>query len=194
LVAVAGGAWLALLLNNVMAAHIGAYVGLWTLMMTAMMLPSIAPLVQLQRTTQGTMLVAAGYLGVWGATGFLAYAADMSVDVGAGIVLLAAAAYEVTPLKAACLRRCRAPVDFLFTHWRGGRLGPLRLGVEHAVYCVGCCWALMAVLVLAAAMNLGWAAVLAGIVFVQKILPLPRWSSAATAVALVVAALIVEVT
>jgi predicted metal-binding membrane protein len=194
LVVVAAGAWLVLAVNNVMAADIGAYVGLWTLMMTAMMLPSIAPLVQLQRTTQATTLLAAGYLGVWGATGFLAYAADIYVDVGARLVLLAAAAYEVTPLKAACLRRCRAPVDFLFTRWHGGRFGALRLGLEHAVYCVGCCWALMAVLVLAAAMNLAWAAVLAGIVLVQKILPLPRWSSAATAVALAAAALIVEVT
>jgi predicted metal-binding membrane protein len=193
LVVVAAAAWLVLAVNNVMAADIGTYVGLWTLMMTAMMLPSIAPLVQLQRTTQGTMLLAAGYLGVWAATGFLAYAADMYVDVGAGLVLLAAAAYEVTPLKAACLRRCRAPVDFLFTRWHGGRFGALRLGLEHAVYCVGCCWALMAVLVLAAAMSLAWAAVLASIVLVQKILPLPRWSSAATAVALALAAVIVEV-
>jgi predicted metal-binding membrane protein len=108
-------------------------------------------------------------------------------------VLLVAAAYELTPLKAACLQRCRSPVDFVFVRWRGGRLGALRLGLEHAVYCVGCCWGLMAVLVLAAAMGLAWAAVLAAVVFAQKVLPLPRWSSTATAVALAAAALIVEV-
>jgi predicted metal-binding membrane protein len=186
-------AWVALAVNEVMAEDVGAYVGLWTLMMTAMMLPSIAPLLRLQRTAGGALQLSLAYLAVWAATGFVAYAADMHLDVAAAAVLVAAAVYELTPLKATCLRRCRTPVDFLFTHWRVGRLGTLRLGVEHAVYCVGCCWALMAVLVLAAAMSLAWAAVLAAVVFVQKVLPLPRWSSAATGIALAVAALIAVV-
>jgi predicted metal-binding membrane protein len=157
------------------------------------MLPSISPLVRLQRAPLATFELASSYLGVWAATGVLAYAADVYFDGAPALVLLAAAAYELTPLKAACLQRCRSPVDFLFTRWRGGRLAPLRLGLEHAVYCIGCCWALMAVLVLAASMSLTWAAVLAAVVFVQKVLPLPRWSSAATAVGLVAAALILEV-
>jgi predicted metal-binding membrane protein len=193
LLAVAGAAWLVLAQNEVMTDEVGAYVGTWTLMMTAMMLPSITPLVLVYRAPAEALPLALGYLAVWASTGLLAYAADMYVDVAAGLVLLAAAAYELTPLKTACLRRCRVPVDFLFTHWHSGPTGALRLGVEHAVYCVGCCWALMAVLVLAAAMSLAWAAVLAAALFAQKVLPLPRWSSAAAALTLAVAALIVEV-
>jgi predicted metal-binding membrane protein len=99
----------------------------------------------------------------------------------------------VTPLKRACLQGCRAPVDFLMSHWRSGPFGALGLGLEHAAYCVGCCWALMAVLVLAAAMSLWWAAVLAAILFVQKVLPGPRWSPIATAAGLVAAAVLTEV-
>jgi predicted metal-binding membrane protein len=187
----------ALLASPFMAENLAPYLGLWTLMMTAMMLPSVAPLVALYagsaRSQEQALLVLA-YLGVWSATGLVAHAADMRLDVNAGIVLFAAAAYELTPVKAACLWRCRAPVDFLVVHWHRGRLGALRLGVEHAVYCVGCCWALMAVLVLAAAMSLVWAAVLATAVLVQKVLPAPRWSSLATAFALAVAGLVAVVT
>jgi predicted metal-binding membrane protein len=183
----------ALFSTSVPADAVGVYVGVWTLMMTAMMLPSITPLVRLHRTTAATVGLGVGYLTVWAATGLIAYIVDMRVDVSPAFVLLAAAVYEVTPMKAACLRRCRSPIDFVFTRWRGGRFGALRLGLEHAFYCVGCCWGLMAVLVFAAAMSLAWAAVLAAVVFVQKVLPLPRWSPAATALALLTAALIVEV-
>jgi predicted metal-binding membrane protein len=177
----------------VTADSVGVYVGMWTLMMTAMMLPSITPLVRLHRTTAATVVLGVGYVAVWAATGLIAYVVDLRVHVSPVVVLLAAAAYEVTPVKAACLRRCRSPIDFVFTRWRGGRFGALRLGLEHAVYCVGCCWGLMAVLVLAAAMSLAWAAALSAVVFVQKVLPLPRWSPAATALTLLAAALIVEV-
>jgi predicted metal-binding membrane protein len=176
-----------------MAGGVAIYVGMWTLMMTAMMLPSISPLVRIHHAPSATVELGTAYLAVWAATGLLAYAVDMHVGVSPALVLLAAAVYELTPLKAACLRRCRSPLDFLFQHWRGGRFGALRLGLEHAVYCVGCCWAVMAVLVLAAAMSVAWAAVLAAVVFVQKVLPLPRWSSAATALGLAAAAVIVEV-
>jgi len=185
-----------LLASPFMAEALAPYLAVWTLMMTAMMLPSVGPLVTLYaRTarTQDQALLVLGYLGVWSATGLVAYAADMRLEVNAAIVLFAAAAYELTPLKAACLRGCRAPVDFLVVRWRGGRLGALRLGIEHAVYCVGCCWALMAVLVLAAAMSLVWAAVLAVMLFAQKVLPAPRWSSVATAFALAVAGVLTEV-
>jgi predicted metal-binding membrane protein len=180
-----------------MAESLAPYLAMWTLMMTAMMLPSVAPLVALYagsaRPQEQALLVLA-YLGVWSATGLVAYTVDMRVDVSAAIVLLAAAAYELTPLKAACLQRCRAPVDFLVVHWHRGRLGALRLGIEHAAYCVGCCWALMAVLVLAASMSLVWAAAIAVVVLVQKALPAPRWSSTATAFALAVAGLVVVFT
>jgi predicted metal-binding membrane protein len=193
LLAAAGGAWVVLNVGSWMPESVASYVATWGLMMTAMMLPSIVPLVALYPRLLDTGLLAVAYLVVWAATGSVAYAVDMHVEIGAAVVLFAAGVYELTPVKAACLKRCRAPIDFVFTHWRGGQLGPLRLGLEHGVYCVGCCWALMAVLVLAAGMGLVWAAVLAGVVFVQKVLPLSQWTSRATAVTLLVAALIVEV-
>jgi predicted metal-binding membrane protein len=194
--AVTVGAWVALVASATMTEKLGVYVSLWTLMMTAMMLPSVLPLVLLYgRSAQWEQqaLLTSAYIGVWGLTGFVAYTVDMRFDLAAAAVLLVAAAYELTPLKAACLRRCRAPVDFLIVHWRRGRIGALRLGIEHAVYCLGCCWALMAVLVLAASMSLAWAAVLAAVLFTQKVLPAPRWSSLATAIGLVFAAILVEV-
>jgi predicted metal-binding membrane protein len=195
-VAAAVAAWVALVANPLMAMDLAAYVGAWSLMMTAMMLPSVLPLVLLYGRAakpQAQVLLVLAYIAIWGATGLVAYAADMHLDVPAWTVLLAAAAYEITPLKRACLQGCRAPVDFLMSHWRRGPLGALGLGLEHAAYCVGCCWALMAVLVLAAAMSLWWAAALAGVLFVQKVLPAPRWSPIATAAGLVVVAVLTEV-
>lgn len=149
----------------------------WTVMMTAMMLPSVAPLLLLhRRARRGTTLLAGGYLLVWAATGVAAYAAARFVDLGgrsgvAAVILIAAGLYQLTPLKIVCLRRCRNPRDFLMQRWHGGRLGVMRLGLEHGVYCVGCCWVLMVVLVLAGAMSLAWAAVIAVIVFAEKVLP-----------------------
>jgi predicted metal-binding membrane protein len=86
-------------------------------------------------------------------------------------VLVGAGIYQFTPLKNACLRRCRNPADFLVTHWHAGSTGALRLGVEHGAYCVGCCWTLMAVLVLVGAMALAWVAVIALAVAAEKLLP-----------------------
>jgi predicted metal-binding membrane protein len=87
------------------------------------------------------------------------------------VVLIGAGVYQFTPLKNACLGRCRAPTDFLVTHWHPGRAGAVRIGVEHGLYCVGCCWALMAVLVVVGAMALAWVAVIALAVAAEKLLP-----------------------
>jgi predicted metal-binding membrane protein len=161
----------------------------WTLMMAAMMLPSIAPLVLLYRGSR-TML-AMGYLAVWGGLGLLPYAAmEWGLEPALPLVLALAGVYELTPLKHACLRRCRSAAAFLMERYRSG---PLRLGVEHAVWCAGCCVGLMAVLVLAASMGLLWAAVIAAAVFVQKVLPLGELSSRLMGVALLVAAVAVTV-
>ncbi|MGH3032000.1 MAG: DUF2182 domain-containing protein [Gaiellaceae bacterium] len=159
----------------------------WTLMMTAMMLPSIAPLALLYRGPRTPM--AAGYLVVWGAIGLLPYAAmEWGLAPALPIVLALAGAYELSPLKSACLGRCRNPAAFLMEHYRSG---PLRLGVEHGVWCIGCCVGLMAVLVLAASMALVWAAAIAAVVFVQKVLPLGEASARLTGVGLLVAAAVV---
>ena len=159
----------------------------WTLMMTAMMLPSIAPLALLYRGPRTRMAV--GYLVVWGVTGLIPYAAmERGLDPALPIVLALAGVYELSPLKSACLRRCRNAAAFLMDHYRSG---PFRLGVEHGVWCIGCCVGLMAVLVLAASMALAWAAVIAAAVFVQKVLPLGEASARLTGVALLVAAVAV---
>ena len=161
----------------------------WTLMMAAMMLPSIAPFALLYRGPRTRLAV--GYLVVWGATGLVPYAAmEWGLDPALPIVLALAGAYELSPLKSACLRRCRNAAAFLMDHYRSG---PFRLGVEHGIWCIGCCVGLMAVLVLAASMELVWAAAIAAAVFVQKVLPLGEASARLTGVALLVAAAVVAV-
>jgi predicted metal-binding membrane protein len=88
-----------------------------------------------------------------------------------GAVLIGAGLYQLTPLKAACLKGCRNPADFLVTHWRRGGVGALRLGVEHGAFCVGCCWALMGVLIVAGSMSLAWVVAIALVVAGEKLLP-----------------------
>jgi predicted metal-binding membrane protein len=148
------------------------FLGSWTVMMAAMMLPSAAPLVLIYRrgsTGSRTFALVAGYLLVWAALGVLAYAYMRSeLMAPAWAVLGLAGAYQLTPLKAACLRRCRTPAGFLVL--RFGR-GPLRLGLEHGAWCAGCCWALMVVLVAAGSMGLAWVAGLALLVSVEKLAP-----------------------
>jgi predicted metal-binding membrane protein len=148
------------------------FLGSWTAMMAAMMLPSAAPLVLLyRRSTTGacTALLATGYLLVWVALGLVAFAYVRSeLMAPAAAIFAAAGLYQLTPVKTACLARCRSPIDFLLTRY--GRHA-LRLGVEHGLWCAGCCWALMIVLVAAGSMGLGWAVAIAVIVFAEKIAP-----------------------
>ena len=164
-------AWVAVLAGpSGMQAGPVVFVAEWTVMMTAMMLPSAAPLVLLYRrggSTGATLALAAGYLLVWAALGVPAYFVHVAMLMGAAPVALAVAGiYQLTPLKHSCLRRCRAPADFLMQRW--GR-GALRLGIEHGLWCVGCCWALMLVLVLAGSMGVAWVIGIAAIVAVEKL-------------------------
>jgi predicted metal-binding membrane protein len=162
----------------------------WTAMMAAMMLPSAAPLVLLYRrgsTPQRTAALASGYLAVWAALGLLAYLYMQSeLMVAPWIVFGAAGIYQLTPLKTACLHRCRTPVQFLLT--RFGR-SSLRIGVEHGAWCAGCCWALMVVLVVAGSMGLGWALGIAAVVFVEKLAPYGQHFARATGIVLLALAL-----
>jgi predicted metal-binding membrane protein len=91
-----------------------------------------------------------------------------SARVG-GAVLVIAGAYAFTPLSSACLRHCQSPLGYFMTHWRDGATGAVRMGVRHGLYCVGCCWALMAVLFAVGVMNLAWVALLTLIVLLQKL-------------------------
>jgi predicted metal-binding membrane protein len=175
------------------------FVGAWTLMMTAMMLPSIAPLVLLVRGSRRapTGVLVAGYLGVWAATGLAAFPVVRATDVDSvppwavATVLAAAGIYQLTPLNRACLRRCRSPLDLLVRLWRPGWRGALRVGVAHGAYCVGGCWALMAVLVGAGAMGLEWAAAISVVVVAEKALPRGEAVARALGLALIVSAAVV---
>jgi predicted metal-binding membrane protein len=199
LAAVAAVAWIALLRGAASGMTAPAFLAGWLVMMAAMMLPSAAPLVLVYRrgaSTTATTALTVGYLVLWALTGVAAYAAHMTVEGSraAAAVLVGAGLYELTPLKARFLRVCRDVAGFLITRWRATTGGAFRLGVEHGMYCLGCCWALMAVLVVAAAMGLAWAAVIALAVFAEKVLPgerLWRVAIAATLITLGVATLVV---
>jgi predicted metal-binding membrane protein len=166
----------------------------WAVMMTAMMLPSALPMIALYGAMQRGA-VAAGpkgvpvavftlvYLGVWAATGLpvyfahtlLAGLAGSTVAYATAVILVAAGVYQLSPLKQVCLRVCRSPLGFLLGHWRAGRRGSLALGWSHALYCLGCCWALMLVLVAAGAMGLPWVLLITGVVAAEKLLPGGQW-------------------
>ena len=179
------------------------YVLAWGVMMAAMMLPSALPMIGLYAATQRRAAAPAAlpvtlftliYLVVWATTGVPIYLANVGWShLAAGprayalaAVLIVAGAFQVTPLKQACLRRCRSPIGFLLGHWRAGWRGGLALGWSHAAYCLGCCWALMVVLVAAGAMGLTWVLLVAVIVAAEKVLPRGEWIARGTGVALIV--------
>jgi predicted metal-binding membrane protein len=191
----------------------GFYITTWVVMMAAMMFPSIAPMVLTYRglqvgrrtTTASTALFVLAYLIVWAASGLLAYAAlkaGRSLDGGllgwhragrwvAAGVLAAAALYEFTPLKRACLSRCRTPLGFLVGSWREGPVGAFRMGLRHGVWCLGCCWLLMVGLFALGAMSLTWMIVITVLIAAEKLLP--RRAVGTAVVAVVLSALAVGV-
>ncbi len=189
---------------------LGWFVGVWVVMMAAMMFPSLAPTAALySRMTRGrglapAMLFTASYLLVWGAAGLVAYGlfrlgraafgGDLAWDAGgrwfAGSVLAIAAIYELTPLKDACLAKCRSPLGFLLGSWRDGWRGAVQMGSKHAAWCLGCCWALMAGLFALGVMSLTWMAFVAALIALEKTLPWRRaviWGTAAILLVLAVA-------
>jgi predicted metal-binding membrane protein len=173
---------------------LGWFVGLWIVMMAAMMFPSVSPTVALysrltrSRSPAAPLVFTAGYLLVWGATGLAAYGIfELGNTVAgsqlawnhagrwvAGGTLIAAAAYEVTPLKNVCLAKCRSPLGFLVGAWRDGLSGALKMGARHGSWCIGCCWALMAALFALGVMSLTWMALIAGLIAAEKMLPWRR--------------------
>jgi predicted metal-binding membrane protein len=188
-----------------------AFVIAWGIMMAAMMLPSALPMIGLYAATQRNRPAAAAapgvptalftlvYLGLWTATGVPMYFASVALSTvgpavrayGVAAVLVGAGAFQLSPLKQVCLRHCRSPLGFLLGRWRAGWRGSLALGRAHAVYCLGCCWALMVVLVAAGAMGLVWVLLVAAVVAAEKVLPGGEWTARATGVALVALGLVV---
>jgi predicted metal-binding membrane protein len=195
------------------------FLAIWAVMMAAMMLPAAAPMLLLFGTVQAklrgkptfvpTWIFVAGYLLVWTAVGLAVYLVvrlgnDLASRLGSaeretwaplalGATLVAAGLYQLTRLKRVCLNHCRSPLGFVMGHWRNGRLGALRMGLHHGAYCLGCCWALFAVLVAAGVMSVAWMALLTLVVFVEKVFPRGRRVSIGVGVAFVVLGLIVAV-
>jgi predicted metal-binding membrane protein len=175
---------------------------MWAVMMIAMMVPSATPMLLVYRRvararTAGsrqllmTGAFLSGYVMAWTAYSVLATLVQWGLHSAAltspgmvatspavgGALLVAAGAYQCTPLKQACLLRCSSPFQFLLTAWRIGAAGALRMGFVHGSYCVGCCWLLMAVLFVVGVMNLLWVALLAGFVLIEKLAPHGVWIS-----------------
>lgn len=176
---------------------LGWFLGVWVTMMAAMMLPSVMPMVLAfsrvtdHRARRGqaafvpTWIFVAGYLAAWTAYGLAAYAVFRIVsalDFGflewdrggpyvAGGAVATAGLYQLTPLKEVCLRHCRGPLHFLLHGWRDGSRGAFRMGTEHGLYCVGCCWGLFVVLFAVGVMSLFWMAAISAVIFAEKVLP-----------------------
>jgi predicted metal-binding membrane protein len=173
---------------------------MWAVMMAAMMLPSAAPMVLLvasinrrrrERASPAvpTAVFASAYLLAW--TGFSAVAAlaqtllhhaalltpamASASPVLGGSLLIVAAVYQWLPIKSTCLHHCRSPIHFLGSEWREGAAGSLVMGLRHGLFCIGCCWALMALLFVAGVMNLAWVAAIAALVLVEKVVPAGPW-------------------
>jgi predicted metal-binding membrane protein len=195
------------------APHLLLLWAMWEVMMTAMMLPSAAPMLLLygfiaRRSAQASArrqiyAFAAGYLIIWsgfslGVTALQRVLARMMVvspmmeissPAGAGAVLLIAGLYQLTPIKLACLRNCQSPLGFLTSRWRNGVSGAWRMGLHHGAYCVGCCWALMLLLFAGGVMNLAVIAALTAFVAFEKLAPFGVHGSRIAGVLLIAAAL-----
>jgi len=174
------------------AASLPLFVTMWVVMMVAMMFPAVSPVVLLfdrwrrsrERSVATTMAFVAGYLIIWSVAGVFVFTAivalDMQIDHSAtavrvgGAVLIGAGIYQLTPLKTMCLTQCRSPLSLIMQHAQllsEGVRGPLQVGLMHGGWCIGCCWALMAVLVALGVMHLGWMAAVAAVILAEKLLP-----------------------
>jgi predicted metal-binding membrane protein len=200
---------------------LGFFLGVWVVMMAAMMFPSIAPMVTMHvriqeaRRARGqsapvgaTALFVGGYLVSWAAAGLFGYAVyqlgkaltgdtfawhNAGPELAGGIIVLAAI-YQLTPMKDVCLRHCRSPFMFLMEHWQPGRWGALLVGIRHGAWCIGCCWGLMAALFALGVMSIGWMAFVAALIAAEKLLPWPIATSRAIAVLLLALGLAVAIT
>jgi predicted metal-binding membrane protein len=193
-----------------------AFLAMWVIMMVAMMFPTAAPMVltfhriQSGKRERGdpfvsTWLFVAGYLVVWSAAGLVAYlgargaeaiAAEIALPAAdaaaiAGVLLVVAGLYQLTPFKYICLSHCRSPVAFILTSWREGNFGALLMGLIHGGYCLGCCWLLFVILFPLGIMNIAAMAVLTLIIFAEKSLAWERTAVYGAAAVLIVYGLVV---
>ncbi len=189
---------------------------MWAVMMVGMMALSALPVLLLFARMHATRdhgvapavpLFGLGYLVVWLAFSACATAAQWGLHQGAllsstmattsttvaGVILIVAGAYQLTPLKSACLSRCQSPLGFLMSNWRDGSSGALLMGWRHGIFCLGCCWALMAVLFVVGVMNLAWVGILTLFILAEKLGPTgARVSRAGGAILLVLGIVLVS--
>jgi predicted metal-binding membrane protein len=179
------------------APHLALLWTMWAVMMTGMMLPSAAPAILLVGGRQA-WFSALGYLAAWAAfsTGatllqwvlmralILTPMMEPSSRRAGGVLLALAGVYQLTPLKQACLTTCQSPMAFLMRRWRSGSFGAFRMGLEHGVFCVGCCWALMLLLFAGGVMNLLVIAALTVFVAFEKLVPIGPWGARLSGAAL----------
>ena len=206
-----GEGGMAMTLTSWTPAHALMMLLMWVVMMAAMMLPSAAPMLLLfttithARRSAGRRMIAPGlfalgYIAIWSAFSLAAVALQFAMEKAAllspmmqttntalaGTLLIAAGVYQWTPLKHACLRHCRSPLEFVLTHWREGLRGAFAMGFRHGIYCLGCCWALMSLLFVGGVMNLVWIAGLALLVLMEKLTPAGYWVGRVTGAGLVI--------
>ena len=187
---------------------------MWAVMMTAMMLPTAAPLILLyasamrrnaavQAPARRIYALAAGYVFVWtlfsvAATALQRVLAGSLVltpmmeparPIAGAAILAIAGVYQLTPLKRACLRACRSPLGFMMQRWRDGVAAAFRLGVAHGTYCLGCCWALMLILFAGGVMNLVVILALTAWVLIEKLAPIGERTATASGVLLLAVAI-----
>jgi predicted metal-binding membrane protein len=189
---------------------------MWFIMMIAMMMPSVAPLILIfamvnrkrkdqQNPFVSTGYLVAGYFFIWAAFSLLAtflqwllqhvslLAPEMRItsNILGGSILILAGLFQFTPLKKTCLSYCRTPVDFIHRNWKEGKAGAIRMGIENGIYCVGCCWILMALLFVSGIMNLVWVALIALFVLMERVLGQTRVVSPLAGAALIMYGMII---
>jgi predicted metal-binding membrane protein len=193
--------------------HVLLLWAMWAVMMTAMMVPSAAPLILLYagalrangnaHIARQTYALAAGYVLVWALFSVAATALqrmlanalvltpmmEPAAAATTAVLLAIAGLYQLTPLKRACLRICRSPLSYLLQHWHPGTSGAFQLGMRHGTYCLGCCWALMLLLFAGGVMNLVVIVVLTLWVLAERFVPFGELASRAGGVVLLAAAL-----
>jgi predicted metal-binding membrane protein len=166
------------------------FLTMWVAMMAAMMFPAAAPMItmygRMRRSDPASVAIFTGsYMVLWFAFGAAAYLLGAAVESAAsgsdwvamnwgragGVLLVIAGAYQLSPLKDACLRQCRTPLSFVMTRWRDGRVGAARMGLLHGAYCMGCCWLLFLILVPIGVMNVAAMVAITALVFSEKVVP-----------------------
>ncbi len=187
------------------------FIALWIVMMVAIMFPTAAPMILMfarihnTKRERGqnfvpTWIFTSAYLLVWSATGIAAYIIAVAGDAIAdesmwvmdnaprfgGGLLIVAGIYQLSPLKYVCLNKCRTPMSFILTSWRDGYAGSFRMGIEHGIFCLGCCWLLFLILFPLGMMNVAVLGLITALIFAEKSLPIGRHVARAAALALVV--------